>query len=189
MSKADFARFGKRLRGRNGFLRNEGGTVAIEFAILAPVMIILMIGVVDLGSLLMKYRHSVQAASSLAQVGAYHSIMNRDSSQGVENTITEDQAKLIGNGLKMVLGENDAEKTNILARRVIRNGSNLKTDWTYRKGDGEFPLNTKEILSQIAPGESLMVVDLSFSHQFIFTSFFGKESRISAHYTAGVPSY
>ncbi len=179
-----------------GFGRDRAGTVAIEFAILAPLMIVLMVGVVDLGSFLMKYRHAVQAASSLAQVGAYLSIQNRDSAKGTENTITKDQVKLIGNGLKMIFGESDAAKAKVLARRVVRTGTELKADWTYGHGmtdddtdRNSFPLDQQKILSQIAPGESLMVVDVSFSHQFIFSQFFGKESKFSTQYTAGVPSY
>lgn len=182
--------------GRAGFRRDRNGTVAIEFAVLAPLMIVLMVGVVDLGSFLMKYRHAVQAASSLAQTGAYLSIQDRDPSKGTRNTITKDQVKLLGNGLKMVLGETDAAKAKVLARRVVRTGTTLVTDWTYGHGlpdddkkGAVFPLDTQKIISQIAPGESLMVVDVSFTHQFLFTRFFGKDSKFSMQYTAGVPSY
>ena len=174
--------------------RDESGTVAVEFAILAPLMVVLMVGIIDLGTMLMKYRHAVQAAASLAQVGAHLSIENRDASKGVANTITPEQSDMLNNGLKMVFGKTDTKNVTALARRVIRTGNELKTDWAWSKGNigkngSAYPLNEQKILTQTVPGESLMVIDVSFSHRFLFASFFGKDSVLTAHYSAGVPSY
>ena len=194
MSKVENSSSGHSRKTVHGLTCDERGTVAIEFAILAPLMLLLVVGIADVGTLLMKYRHGVQAAASLAQVGSRLSVQNRSTSQGAANSITDEQSALLNNGLKMVFGEKDAAKANAIARRVIRSGNTLKSDWAWSqgntgKGGNAFPLNAQEILSQIAPGESLMVVDVSFTHQFFFSRFFGRESHFTAHYTAGVPSY
>ena len=174
--------------------RDESGVAIVEFAFVMPFMVLLAVGIMDMGMLLMKYRHATQVAASLAQTSAQLSVVNRDGTKGAKNTLTPEQNAMLQNGLLVIMGNQDAEGTTAEAKRVIRSANKLTTDWTWNySGTGEaekaFPLDTPAIMAQTEPGESLMVVDVAFTYNFFFSSYFGKSQSFQTHYTAGVPSY
>ncbi len=183
--------------GRQGLLRHwardDSGVAIIEFAFIVPLMLLLAVGIMDLGMLMMKYRHASQLAASLAQTSAQLSIQSRDGSKGAANTLSAEQQAMLKNGLKLVMGEQDSKSTVATARRVIRSGKDILTDWEWTHGaladEEAFPVDKNAVMSQTQPGESLMVVDVSFTHEFVVTSYFGQSHRFTTHYTAGVPSY
>lgn len=204
-------------------LRDDSGVAAIEFALTVPLLIILAIGVIDIGNMLLKYRHAFQAAASIAETSTRLSIANRKSEaqtagedsgdddryekeyskkqrrereekQQAINTITQEQAALLENGVQMILGEADTSGFSAAARRVVRSKGTLTIDWDWRYGlagtqKTAFPLNQNEIMGLTKDGESIVVVDVAFDYKFLFYQTFGLSKRLTAHYTAGVPSY
>lgn len=216
MSKSRFEDRTRGVRTCRQWMSDDCGVAAVEFALMAPVIVLLAVGVADLGALLMKYRHASQAAGSIAQTAAYLSIADRDGSKGAGNTLTKDQDAMLKNGLAMVLGKDDTLIAQAEAKRVIRNGDKFVTDWIWSyggtkgnqsgkfkfrdgkdsspeqsgsSGSSQFPLDTGALAAQMAKGESIMVVDVAFKHDFFYSHFFGKGQKFMTHYTAGIPSY
>lgn len=175
-----------------GFRANASGAASVEFAFIAPLMILLMVGIVDAGTLLLKYRHAFQAAASLAETGSRLSIADRTGSSGAQNPITQEQAALLDNGVKLIMG-NNIQGIRASAQRVIRSAGAIKPEWAWvnnsgSRSGGQAAVNQAEVLALTRDGESLLVADVTFEHKFLF-GILGAKMNLTAHYAAGVPSY
>ena len=74
----------KMIRAFRRFLRNTGATAAVEAAIFAPIFVILMLGITDLGSM-MFVRMTVNAA---VQAGAGYAVINSGTGSVCSTSLT-----------------------------------------------------------------------------------------------------
>jgi Flp pilus assembly protein TadG len=75
------------------FLKSESGTSMIEFAIIAPVLIFMMIGVMDVG----RYAYDAILAANAARAGAQYASQDLSTamdSTGIKNAIVADGQNL-----------------------------------------------------------------------------------------------
>lgn len=70
-----------RWRGADG--RDASGTTAVEFALIAPVLVLLTIGVVDLGMAI----HAAMRLAESTRIGAQYALGDIDDTAGIQNAV------------------------------------------------------------------------------------------------------
>lgn len=168
------------------FLAHERGVAAVEFSLLAPLMLALMAGIISFGEGLRQYRHAFQTAASLAQTAARYSVANAAAS----TQITSDQSAALTNGVNVLLGSQNVSSLTATAQRVVMApGGQMNVVWTWTTpGATAAAIVPSEISAFASSGESVVVVDVSFSRSYLF-GLIGGTYTSTAHYCAGVPGY
>lgn len=175
------------------FRHRQEGVAAVEFALVLPFMMILLVGVMDMGLAMIDYRTTVQAGESLAKTSAQLSIRGLTSSSVLGkkagqagNTSGEDA--ILNNGLKIVLGSSSST-ANVCSQRLVKDvNGQIAIVWAWPSGCGaSHAIDTGSYQNLMAQGDSVLVADVKKKHDFIFSMFDGIELGI--RYTATVPSY
>ena len=171
---------------RSRFLRSADGAVAVEFALIAPILLMLAVGVMSLGEELRQYRHAFQTAASLAMTAAPFSVSNTS----VSTQITQSESDALTNGVKVLVGSQNVASLKATAQRVVvLPAGKTSIAWTWSTAGATVPaISHREIAAFAKPGESVMVVDVSLSRPYLF-GLFGGRHTMTSHYVAGVPAY
>ncbi len=193
------------------FGRQQKGVAAVEFAIIVPFMMILLVGIMDMGLALLDYRTTRQATESLAKTAAYLSVKGLTANTGW-GTNPGDAGDLTGkdvildNGMKIILGsdynpDNTPANTLVCAYRMVKNSNTRRLEvmwaWPWHCNEAaDYSIdalglrsNVERILNSGSSGygESFMIATVRKQHNFIL-EFFGT-IELQSKYFAHVPSY
>lgn len=160
-----------RWRGVAGFGRNERGASAVEFALLAPVLLVLLLGTVTVFHL---FRNAQNLEKATYTVG---DILSRQTV--VTPAVLTDMLSLVGHTVP--IGGAGALRVSSISKV----GGALVVDWTKTAGasasvgTSEIPMN---VVPDIADGDSVLVTE-SFVPYTALISGFGLDA-ITFHYHA-----
>lgn len=134
--------------------RDEEGAALAEFAIVAPVMLLLLVGVAEVVQALEVQRRVENVASSIADV---------TSRERIVDTQTLNDILRAGQGLMTPLPS--AELGERIASFTADSAGRAKLDWS---ADGPTPYNGSAKLDpaalQLKPNESVIVADVSYPY-------------------------
>ena len=142
-------RFASLKRALRRFSAAKAGLAAVEFAALAPMMLIMLFGSVDLIDMLHANRRAQNTAASLAVVGARDTSVSNDEIAGLWAAID----------LLMFPNDGDALQVRITSVRII-SASNAQVVWSEGRG-GLTPLTvgtpvTNLPAQMMQPGSSVI---------------------------------
>jgi Flp pilus assembly protein TadG len=138
------------------FARAKKGLAALEFAIIAPMMIFLLFGSVDLIDVLGADKRAQNAAASLADVIA------RDTE------VTNDEVSGLWAALDVLMYPDDAAAMQIRVSSVrIENATTARVVWSEgRRMTARMPNSTISLPAQMmTPGTSLIVAESVYPYQ------------------------
>lgn len=177
--------------------RDNCGASAIEFAFVAPVLLLLVAGIIEFGSMLLRDRHVFQAASSVGLTAAELSIKNLQRVAGqayrgdtyATTEADEETSALLANGISLALGV-DASRIKATATRVVRvSSSRLNKAWQWKMPNSPEPtINDSKLLAMLKDGESLMVAQVILERETYF-KIFGARKVLDATYSTPVRPY
>lgn len=143
-------------RRMRGFARATGGLAAMEFAMLAPVMVIMLLGSVDLLDMLHADRRAQNTAASLADVTA------RDTS------VSDDEIDGLWAALDVLMFPNDGAGVQVRVTSVrIIDASRAEVVWSEGRGmDALDEGDTVDDLpaQMMQPGSSLIWTETVFPY-------------------------
>ncbi len=103
-----------------GFRRATSGLAAIEFAIVAPLMLLIYFGTVDVANWYMAHRRLVVAGSTIA-----------DLTTQSPGTITGDEIKKIWTGIGAIIEPLPIDAISLTLRDYRKNGTTSGKKWEY----------------------------------------------------------
>lgn len=110
----------------NGLKRDDKGIAAVEFALVLPILVIMLLGTVELGQALTIDRRIIQAASSSADLVAQ------------AETIDNNELSTIMNLMESIIEPYDSAPLQINIISVVADAAGDTTvSWSYSKGGGE----------------------------------------------------
>lgn len=136
-------------------LRDRHGMSAVEFALIAPVLIMIYVGVAEINSLLTVYRRTATVAATAADLTAQvKSVSTSDL-----NDITE--------AAGAILTPYSTEPLKLVVSSVVANNNNDgKVAWSYaNKGAGRAPGSNYTVPPGLTePGSSVIVAEVTYDY-------------------------
>lgn len=153
------------------FRRNTNGNAAIEFGILAPLLLMMMLGTVELGRAIDNDRHFVAAVASTGDLVAREEYMGKTEAAATANLANMMQS------IKHLMGAYDS-KTFKLAAFSVKASATVankgKVQWTYSYNGMTAPAKCSDytLPKDLVPkGGSVIVVDASYGFKSLFGSY------------------
>ncbi|WP_421785503.1 TadE/TadG family type IV pilus assembly protein [Hyphobacterium sp.] len=144
--------------------RDQGGVSAVEFALIAPVMVLLYLGMVEISMALSVDRKVTNSASALADLIAQ------------DDVITDDEMTDILNAGAAIIAPFDAADYSVRISSISMSLTNdIAVDWSDARGmaaraPGSEPAIPGGILS---PGRSVVWVEVAYSYDAPFREITG----------------
>jgi len=151
--------------------RCESGGAAVEFGILAPLLLLMLLGTIELGRAINADRHFVGAVSSAGDLVA------READLGTTQAAATANLNGMMQSIKHLMQPYDANslKLGIFSVRASANdGNKAKVEWRYSYNGASVPAKCadytlpKDIL---APGGSVIIVDATYGFKSLFGSY------------------
>ncbi len=150
------------------FLGNRNGMAASEFALLLPLMLLLLVGTVELGNALIADRKITAAVQTAADLVAQ-----------AEQVSTGDLNDIF-KAVELILSPYAYTNAGISIYSVVSDtGGNLSVDWSESRGTGAPSATTVLPTNLLPPGSSVVVAAMNFRHQPIITGLLVSEFEIS----------
>lgn len=107
------------------FLRDPKGMAAIEFAMIAPILILLYFGTVDLASWYMTHRRLVVAGSTMADVTTQS-----------PGQVTKAELNQFWTGVGQIITPLPLSSVRLTLRSFRKNGATVQQQWTHSASNG-----------------------------------------------------
>lgn len=146
------------VRGLRGFLSNHDGVAAVEFALIAPIMITLYFGMCEFSQVYMANKRMGHVASSVADIVARTTAVNRSQIDGIFDAGEIIMAPYPDGGL------------SIRVTSVTRNSQGVaRIDWTRARGQ-HTPERARDQTVVVPPnlianGESLIMAETAYDFE------------------------
>lgn len=143
-----------------GLLSDRGGVAAVEFALVAPVLIALWLGMTEFANVHLVARKANIAAQSVADLIAQ------------ERTATTGELDDVLQAATQIMEPFPIAPLSVQITSVVADGNGvLSAEWEYPGvGGGAIP---PEAVNLVGPDESVIVVTLSYQYQPILNSVVG----------------
>jgi len=148
------------------FLGDGRGVAAVEFAFIAPVMILLYFGLAEFCQALMAERKAIRAASSVGDLIAQTEAITPTGSGGVDDVFAIAQT---------VMAPFPATSTRLkicvasLSGTTVNNALQVAVDWSRNSGDSSCPakgsIYTQTPSDLIATGQSLIMSRVKYEYE------------------------
>lgn len=165
MRKAEFAVTLKKL------MRDTRGTSGIEFGIIAPVLLLMLLGTIEIGRAIDNNRHFVAAVQTAGDLVAREASLGKTEAAATANI--EGMMELI----KQIMQPFDAStlKLAVYSVRVSADDPDqAKVEWRHSYNGMEVPAKCSEYSlppNMIAAGGSVIVVDATYQFKSLFGSY------------------
>lgn len=137
-------------------VRDRRGVSALEFAVIAPTLVLIYVGIVEIGSALTVYRRTSQVASTAADLTAQ------------VKSVTSDDVRDIQEAASSILTPYSTDPLKIVLTSVVADERNAgKVEWSCSmKGAGRaqnsvYPLPT----GLTEPDSSVIVAEITYSYK------------------------
>lgn len=139
------------------FIKDEDGVSALEFALIAPVFIILFFGTVEVSNLLSVNRKVTRVASTVADLVAQDSLVNKRELDGIF-----DASEAIATPF-------DTSKLSIVVSSVYKDfDDEVEVEWCYaRNGAGSDEANVPDDL--LEQNSSVILAEVSYDYEAAFS--------------------
>lgn len=107
------------------FLRDRKGMAAIEFAMIAPILILLYFGTVDLANWYITHRRLVVAGSTMADITTQS-----------PGQVTKTELNQFWTGVGQIIAPLPLSSVRLTLRSFRKNGSSVQQQWTYSSSNG-----------------------------------------------------
>ena len=150
-------------------VRDRRGVSALEFALIAPALIMLYVGIVEVATALTVYRRTSQVASTAADLTAQ------------VKTVTKSDIRDIQAAASSILTPYSAEPLKIMLTSVVADSQNKgKVDWSCStKGGGRAKDSNYQVPTGLTePDSSVVVAEITYSYSPLLglTEFFSPGS-------------
>lgn len=158
------------------FWRDRRGVSAVEFALIAPVVMLIYFGMVEFCQGYMAHRRAAHTASIVADLVAQSDV-----------TSTEDLTAVFAIG-DMIMRPFSAETLSIRVSSVTKDSKGVaRVDWSRVSGEAMNPLGKNEIISDLPPGlieneQSLILGETEFEYNSAFGQVISKPIRFTRSY-------
>jgi Flp pilus assembly protein TadG len=138
------------------FMRDRRGVSAIEFAMIAPIMILMYVGTAEIGNLLTVYRRTATVAATASDLTAQ-----------VKSVSTGDLQDIVkASGAIMTPYPSTEGPLKIVISSVVADQNNDgKVDWSYsNKGSGRANCTAYAVPAGLTePGSSVIVAEITYA--------------------------
>jgi Flp pilus assembly protein TadG len=142
-----------------GFARDCRGLSAVEFALIAPVMILLYLGAVDLSLALSIDRKVTSAASALADLVAQ------------DDVVTDDEMVDILNAGAVILAPFDPVPLQMRISSVMMDSDgDVEVQWSDARGRSPYSEGDSVTVPSgvLQPNRSIVMVEVAYQHETLF---------------------
>jgi Flp pilus assembly protein TadG len=162
------------------FFKDKTGVMTVEFALLAPLLSLIMMGLIDAGEALMRYRIITQLTESVVHVAKNLSVA---ATQDKRATLSAENISIIKRGVDLITSKSLMTDVKVSVYVVSKsvNTSETSTDnfiiagASYTKGD-----NSTEGAA-LKPGEIIIICESEYT-QPVFFDVFKTPFNLSAKY-------
>lgn len=158
------------------FWRDRRGVSAVEFALIAPVVMLIYFGMVEFCQAYMAHRRAGHTASIVADLVAQSDV-----------TSTQDLTAVFAIG-DMIMRPFSAETLSIRVSSVTKDSKGVaRVDWSRVSGDAMDPLAKNEVISDLPPGlieneQSLILGETEFEYNSAFGQVISKPIKFTRSY-------
>lgn len=124
------------------FTRDQKGLAALEFALIAPLLLLLYFGAVDLTNWYMAHRRLVLAGSTMADITTQS-----------PGTVTGDTLGQIWTGVGEIIAPMALADVNLTMRDYRKDGNGARRQWSYTRGTDCSTIPDTTQLTAIAASE------------------------------------
>lgn len=144
-------------RARRSFLANRDGVAAVEFALIAPVMIVLYFGMCEFSQAYMAHKRMGHVASSVADIVARVSVIE-----------TGQLIDIFGAG-QIIMSPFSGDSLSIRVSSVTRDSNGVaRVDWSHAEGVWTARASQEQVVvpaDVIANGESLIMSETRYDYR------------------------
>jgi Flp pilus assembly protein TadG len=173
----------RRAKKFRGFRADQRGAIAIEFALLFPILIGIFMFIIDFSEVILRQRALTQAAESIVRAA---SLYIDPSTASAPATMSAQEQALLREILREMAPWADASNTAGGLVRLVRRADNQKV---VRTGDIALTQRRRNIVVpdtelslQLRPGDHLLVAEIAYTHDHMF-SLLGLKSTIVARHS------
>jgi len=137
------------------FLRDRRGVSAMEFALVAPLMVSFFIGTVEVTNALIADRRVTSVASSVADLVAQ------------AQSVTDEEMEDIFTAAGALMAPRDISAMKIVVTSVVQdNSGNAEVDWSEAKNGEPYSTGSSFLLPDglIGPGTSVIVAEVEYEY-------------------------
>jgi len=156
---------------RQTFRTDTHGGAAIEFGILAPLLLLMLLGTIELGRAIANNRHFIAAVTTAGD------LVSREEYLGTSATNADLNLEGIMRSTKHMLAPYDATKLKLAVFSVKasdKDPKKAKVEWSYSYNDMEAPAQCSDYTlpdNIVAAGGSVIVVDAAYTFSSLFGSY------------------
>jgi len=152
------------------FIYDRKGLAALEFALIAPFLLLLYFGVVDLANWYMSHRRLVLAGSTMADLTTQSA-----------GTVTVSDLDKYWTSVGDIIAPMTATNVNLTMRNYRKEGSSARGEWIYNEGASCSELPPAEQLvaiaaSEMTEGNDILVAEVCTTLSPIVLQVFGWEN-------------
>ena len=163
------------------YFKDKSGAISVEFALIAPILSLIMMGLIDAGEALIRYRVITQMTESVANVSKGLSVAATSSAKADLNS---SNIAIIKNGVELITSANSLNNVKVSVYMVSKsaNTSATYTDKFVITGSGLTEGDYAKEVAAIIPGESILICESEYT-QPIFFDFFQAPFNLKAKYS------
>lgn len=159
-------------------LRDSGGVSAVEFALIAPFLILIYLGTIELSLMLIADRKVTSTASTLGDLVARDTV--------VDECDIDD----IFAASRIIFQPNDSASAQMRVTSILNNAGTYTVDWSEARGPNDaggnptiVPMTTGDLASLsfnanlIPDGGSVIYAEVGYFHQALFVNYSGVDGN------------
>lgn len=144
------------------FTKDERGLAAVEFAAIAPVLAILILGVVELSNFMSAQRRVIEAAHVCADLISQEADVS-----------SADLADMVNASRYVLQPFDDTDLTvGIASVRFDEDSGSAYQDWSYSYNGGTVSNAVSQATDMGDPGDSVIIVEAGFTYRPILSAIF-----------------
>ncbi|MEP3525038.1 MAG: TadE/TadG family type IV pilus assembly protein [Hyphomicrobiales bacterium] len=165
---------------RNSLSKDQRGIAAVEFALVVPIIVILLLGSIDAVFALTAKRKVSLATHSMADIAARETALDSTDRQALSE---------LG---KVIMTPNDVTLANIIITGALvdSNGTTATVDWSEGFGPSALapPINSKiNLPSALTPGVFLVVTETTLPYETLSSVMFNLSETAYFQSRSGLP--
>lgn len=163
------------------YLKDKSGVMSIEFALIAPILCLLMTGLIDAGEALVRYRVVTQMTESVVHVSKNLSVA---ATSNAKANLSSSGIAIVKNGVDLITSANALGDVKVSVY-IISKSANTPTVYTDKfiiTGSSLTAGDYEQEVNAIIPGETILICESEYT-QPIFFDFFKTPFNLKAKYS------
>jgi Flp pilus assembly protein TadG len=152
------------------YINDVSGVMSIEFALIGPILCLLMLGLIDAGEALMRYRTLTQMSESTVRVALY---LSDSATKDKKASINESGLAILKQGVNLIAVSNPMQDLKVSIFQVSKSAynSSVSSVASVITGSGLTAADYDKESAALSPGESIIICEAEYTQPVFFDVF------------------